>query len=126
VRGATDVTGFGLLGHAVEMAEAGGVRLRFEYGKLPWLPGARQYAQANCFPGGARNNRRYYEQHVDVKAGLDEPDLMLLYDPQTSGGLLLAVPAARLDDLLRECESRHQPTWVIGQVIEGQGVEVVG
>ncbi len=125
VRGATDITGFGLLGHAVEVAEAGGVRLRFEYSRLPWLPGAHQYAQANCFPGGAHNNRRYYERHVDVKANLDEPDLMLLYDPQTSGGLLLAVPAARLDDLLGECERLHQPAWVIGQAIEGQGVEVV-
>lgn len=124
VRGATDVTGFGLLGHAVEMAEASCVRLRFEYGKIPWLPGAHQYAQAGCFPGGARSNHRYFSRHVDVEVELKEPGLMLLYDPQTSGGLLIAVPAARLDDLLHEYERLGQPAWVIGQVIEGQGIEI--
>jgi selenide,water dikinase len=125
VRGVTDVTGFGLLGHAVEMAEASGVRLRFEYGKIPWLPGAQHYARMGCFPGGASNNRGYYARHVDVSATLEEPDLMLLYDPQTSGGLLMAVPMAHLDRLLSECEEFHQPVWVIGQVIEGRGVEIV-
>lgn len=124
-RGATDVTGFGLLGHAVEMAEAGGVRLQLEYGKIPWLPGAHQYAQADCFPGGARNNRRYYARYVVVSAALEEPELMLLYDPQTSGGLLIAVPAARLDELLHKCEELSQPAWAIGQVVEGQGVEIM-
>lgn len=125
VRGATDITGFGLLGHACEMAEAGGVRLRFEVARLPWLPGAHDYAAADCFPGGAHNNRRYYAPLVDLKGALAQPDLMLLYDPQTSGGLLLAVPSARLEAFLEECARLDQPAWVVGSVSEGRGVEVV-
>jgi selenide,water dikinase len=125
VRGATDITGFGLLGHAVEMAGAGGVRLRFEFPRLPWLPGARAYAAADCFPSGAHNNRRYYARHVAARADVAEADLMLLYDPQTSGGLLLAVPAARLDEFWQVCGKMEQSAWRVGEVMEGQGIEVV-
>jgi selenide,water dikinase len=125
VRGATDITGFGLLGHASEMTEAGGVRFRFWMDAIPWLPGARQYAAEWIFPGGSHNNRAFYGHLVHFDPGIPEDQQMLLWDAQTSGGLLLAVPAGRVDDFLRVCQEHQQQAWLIGEVIEGKGIEVV-
>ena len=96
VHGATDVTGFGLLGHALEMAEQAEARLRFVWDALPLLPGALDYAARWIFPGGASDNARFYESRVTFPHNLPEEHRMLIFDPETSGGLLLAVPAQRL------------------------------
>ena len=125
VRGATDITGFGLVGHALEMAEAAGVCLRIRFLALPWLPGAAGYAQQFIFPGGTLHNHAFYNPHVAYKIPLADWEEMLLHDAQTSGGLLLAVPEARLDDFLADCARADQGTWVIGEVVEGTGIEVV-
>ncbi len=125
VRGGTDVTGFSLLGHALEMAQASGVGLRFDYAKIPFVSGARKYAEAWTFPGGASDNRAFFSPHVRFAEGIDEASQMLLFDPQTSGGLLLAVPQARLETFLAKAEERAQPAWVVGEVTDGQGIEVV-
>jgi selenide, water dikinase len=124
VRGGTDITGFGLLGHAWEMAQASGVRLRFESEKIPFTRGARKYAQEWIFPGGSSDNRSYFEAHVRFASGIAESDQMLLFDAQTSGGLLLAVPANRLDSLLRRAEQVGQPLWEIGGVLAGDEIQV--
>ncbi len=125
VRGATDITGFGLLGHALEMAEAAGVRLRIRFLALPWLPGAGEYGQRFIFPGGAHNNHTFYNPRVEYQVPLADWEEMLLHDPQTSGGLLLSVSEARLDDFLADCARADQPAWVIGEVVEGTGIEVI-
>lgn len=90
VHGATDVTGFGLLGHAREMALASGVTLEIEAESVPALPGALEYAAAGALPGGWKNNREFVEPCVHYVRAVDAARDALLFDPQTSGGLLLA------------------------------------
>ena len=100
LRGGTDVTGFSLLGHACEMAEASNVKVRFSYQNIPLISGARTYADQFIFPGGTYDNRLYFGSSVHFDPSLDEPSQLLLFDPQTSGGLLLAVPPDKLEKLL--------------------------
>ena len=120
----TDVTGFSLLGHGYEMAQKGGVRLRFFFEALPFVSGAGQYAEDNLFPGGSCNNQRAYEQHVCFAAPLSAEMQLLLFTPETSGGLLAAVSAGQVDALLSLFAGAGHPCWVIGEVLEGEGVEV--
>lgn len=124
LKGGTDITGFGLLGHAYEMAEASGVGLRFAFHKIPLLSGARGYAEQSIFPGGAYDNRLYFGTNVHFDPSLDEPSQMLLFDSQTSGGLLLGVPPDRLDQLLIRSAQMGLPVWVVGEVVQGTGIEV--
>jgi len=124
LHGGTDVTGFSLLGHAYEMAQTSGVGIRFHYAKIPFLSGARKYAEEHIFPGGAYDNRLYFGSFVHFNPELDEASQMLLFDPQTSGGLLLTVPPDRLDALLARAARLEQPLWVIGEVVQADGIEV--
>ena len=124
LRGGTDVTGFSLLGHACEMTEASGVRIRFNYNKIPFISGARRYAEQFIFPGGTYDNRLYFGSSVHFDPTLDEPSQLLLFDSQTSGGLLLAVNPAKLEPLLTRAEQMEQSVWVIGEVVRGKGIEV--
>ncbi len=125
VRGGTDVTGFGFCGHAWEMAEASGVGLRIEFERVPFTRGALQYANDWIFPGGSMDNRLYYGEHVHFLRELSESEQMLLFDAQTSGGLLLAVPAARLEAMMQRAAEVDQPLWIIGEVVEGGEIQVV-
>jgi selenide,water dikinase len=93
VRACTDVTGFGLLGHAAEMAAASGCTLRIRAGAVPLIDGARELALANT-PGGGHNNEAHFGAGVAVEGRLNPAVFRLLYDPQTSGGLLAAVDPA--------------------------------
>lgn len=124
VRAATDITGFGLLGHTTEMAQASGVRFRFWMDAIPLLPGATHYAAEWVFPGGSHNNKAFYSHLVHFEASIPEDRGMLLWDAQTSGGLLLAVPADRVDDFFSECAEHEQQAWLVGEVVEGEGIEV--
>jgi selenide,water dikinase len=124
LRGGTDITGFGLLGHAMEMADASRVSLHFEFGVIPLLSGARGYAEKGLFPGGAFDNMAHLDKRVTFTQGLGEPSQMLLFDPQTSGGLLLGVPREKLSDLQKRAQELNQPLWVVGEVREGSGIEV--
>ncbi len=92
--GCTDVSGFGLLGHAREMALASGVTLELETVRVRILEGAREYARAGAVPGGLRNNREFVECAVEAALAIPRDLEDLLYDPQTSGGLLIAMPEA--------------------------------
>jgi selenide,water dikinase len=121
----TDVTGFALLGHACEMAQKGGVGLRFFFDKLPFVAGAVGYADENLFPGGSCNNQRAYETYVAFAPSLSEEMQLLLFTPETSGGLLAAVPAEKLDALLALFADVGHPCWVVGEVVEGSGLDVV-
>lgn len=125
VRGATDITGFGLLGHALEMADAGRVRLRFRFDDLPWLPGAWKYGTDWVFAGGAHDNQKFYDGSVTYSRSLADWQRTLLHDPQTSGGLLVALPPGSLSGYRDFCAEHGQPVWPVGEVIAGAGVEIV-
>lgn len=124
VRCATDITGFGLLGHACEMAERGAGALQLSLDALPLLPGTRRYAEADMAPGGTHSNRSFFSPRVQLQPGISTADELILYDPQTSGGLLLAVPAAQLSTFYTTCAELGQLAWEIGRVVEGHGVQV--
>jgi selenide,water dikinase len=119
----TDITGFSLLGHAYEMAGQSGARLRFFFDRLPLLPGAKEYAEQWLFPCGARNNQHTYQEHVSFH-GLAEEMQTLLFGPETSGGLLIALPPAEADRLQELYRRAGQSFWHVGEVVEGEGVEV--
>lgn len=132
IRACTDVTGFGLLGHASEMAEASGVKIRIRSSSVPLLPGARSYAEAGILPGGVGRNRDYlFERRqlgrarVQFAAVVVTTTQDLLMDPQTSGGLLAGIPADRTGEVLGALEEAGVQAWVIGEALEGAGVEVV-
>jgi selenide,water dikinase len=126
VHACTDITGFALLGHGQEMAQKSGVRLRFYVERLPFLAGARQYAGQQLFPGGACRNQEYYERWVDFAPAISEEMQMLLFTPETSGGLLVAVPPERTEPLTALCAGEGQLCWIVGEVREGRGeIEVV-
>jgi selenide, water dikinase len=126
VRGATDITGFGLLGHAAELARSSGVALRLDAGALPLLAGAHSYAAAGVTPGGLARNREYLEQagFVRFADGLDEGLRRLCYDPQTSGGLLLALPESEAAALLERFAAAGEPCWRVGRAEVGVGIVV--
>jgi selenide,water dikinase len=124
VCGGTDITGFGFLGHAYEMASASGVGLRFSYGKIPILAGARRYAQEWIFPGGSTDNRAFFGSHVKFDSQIDEPSQMLLFDAQTSGGLLLSVAPENLEPMLARASETEETLWQVGEVVAGEGIEV--
>ena len=123
--GGTDVTGYSLLGHAVEMAEASGVGMWFFMEKLPFVSCARKYAGMGTFPGGASDNRLYFGPRIRFAPSLSEETQMLLFDPQTSGGLLLAVPQEKKAAFLKRAAEIGQPVWIVGEAVEGSGIDVV-
>jgi selenide,water dikinase len=127
LRGATDITGYGLLGHAGELARASAAGLRIELARVPLLPGAHEYARRGIVPGGLGRNRSYLleDGFVTLAGGLDPARAELLFDPQTSGGLLLAVPEERATLLQAQLQEAGEQSWEIGAVVEGQGIEVV-
>ncbi len=116
-KAATDVTGFGLLGHATEMALASNVTLHFSYEKVPLLAGAAEYGAAGLFPGGSARNRKAYQEGVRFAADLSETEQMLLFDAQTSGGLLIALAADQLDNFSAAMARHNEPFWQIGAVV---------
>ena len=123
--GATDITGFSFLGHGSEMAQASGVGFRLSFAHIPFISGAQRYAREYIFPGGSSDNRLFYGAHVHFAPEIDEPSQMLLFDAQTSGGLLLCVPPEKLPGLQRRAAERDQVLWEVGEVVEGEGIEVL-
>ncbi len=122
----TDVTGYSLLGHGYEIAAASRVGLRFVASQVPLLPGALEYASRGITTGGADRNRSYLADKVTVSEAIPEALQHVLFDPQTSGGLLFAVSPERAKDVEPRFEAAGLPVWRIGEVIEGAGVEVSG
>lgn len=124
LRGGTDITGFGLIGHALELADASQVSLTFHFSSLPFLSGAKDYAARGIFPGGAFDNQQHAGSRVRHSTDLDEASQLLCFDPQTSGGLLLGVPQEKLAGFLKRAAEMEQSAWVIGEVSEGEGIEI--
>ena len=120
----TDVTGFALLGHAYEMAEHSSVQLRIHAGQIPFVPGAKEYADMWLFPAGTAHNQQGFGDRVRFAPGVVEEIQQLLYTPETSGGLLAAIPPERVDELSAAFAQANEPLWVIGEVVAGAGIEV--
>jgi selenide, water dikinase len=126
IAGATDVTGFGLLGHGLEMARASGARLVFEASSLPALEGALDLARAGVETGGAVHNRRFTEPALEVGEGVTPELVALAHDPQTSGGLLAAVAADDAGAVEADLEAAGVASWRVGHVESGEpGVALV-
>jgi selenide, water dikinase len=124
---ATDVTGFGLGGHAYEMAEQSSVEVRIRASLIPLLPGARAHAATGISFGGLERNQSYFDDGAKVRFdGVDEVLRTLILDPQTSGGLLVGVPTAHADAWQRACAARSVQPVQIGEVVSGDiGVRVI-
>ncbi len=113
----TDITGFGLLGHAHEMAHLGEVDFRLHLDKLPWLPGAVAYGEAGAFPGGMGNNLRYFGPWINFDESVSQLMRDMLCTPETSGGLLTAVPPQNGDLFTEHCDTAV----LVGEVLPGDG-----
>ena len=122
IRGATDITGFGLLGHGLEMARASGTRFVFDATALPSLPGALDLAHAGVETGGAAHNRRFTAADLEVADGVASELVTLAHDPQTSGGLLAAVPPSLVDDVVGDLRTTGVEVSRVGRVEAGAGV----
>jgi selenide,water dikinase len=116
----TDVTGFGLMGHLHLMARSSGVAVELTAGSVPVLDGVRALAEKGLVPGGTRRNESHFSQFVEFD-GVDAVDRTILFDAQTSGGLLIAVDQARADAMVEALEKRSTPVAaVIGRTVEGE------
>jgi selenide,water dikinase len=124
VSACTDVTGFSLLGHAYELAQNSGVGLHIDAGKLPFLERAQEAAAEKCFPGGTFRNKKYYECVVDFGESIPQQLILMMFTPETSGGLLAAVDASRMDSARSLFEASKQEYWSIGVVSKGSGIQV--
>ena len=120
----TDITGFGLLGHALEMADQSALAFRVTAGDVPVLPGARRYASAGYTPGGTQRNADYFAPRVTFGPAVTEEDRLILFDPQTSGGLLAAVDASSLAQAESALTSAAVRYAVIGRAEPGAGIRV--
>lgn len=128
VTGCTDITGFGLVGHGTEMSIASGTRLEFDSTSIPLLPGALKYAKDGRSPGGLDRNREFYADHPEAGVTIDsdvDPALVdLLFNPETSGGLLFSASEDQAAELQRAFEEAGHPLWQIGRVASGRGITV--
>ncbi|MGD9714147.1 MAG: selenide, water dikinase SelD [Thermomicrobiales bacterium] len=126
VHACTDITGYSLSGHCHEVASRSGVKISLSASSLPLLEGARRAVELEQIPGGLLRNRHYFTGHgVRVADEVDPVVATLCFDPQTSGGLLFAVPRTHADAFERDAGEDGLPLWRIGYVSEGDGVDVV-
>jgi selenide,water dikinase len=118
VKGATDVTGFALLGHAWEMARASGVTILINPAAVPLLDGALELAAAGVITGADKTNREYVGEDIEMDESVSKEMGRLLYDPQTAGGMLISIAAERAPDLLARLRENYPQATVIGRVVE--------
>jgi selenide,water dikinase len=123
VSATTDVTGYGFLGHLSEMLEASDAGAVVRLSTVPVWERAVPLAAEGCYPGGLKSNQEYLEDRVTAD-GVKPEDLLPLYDPQTSGGLLVAVPEERASGFARSLDEYGASGAVVGEVVEGSGVRV--
>ena len=126
VNALTDVTGFGLLGHLLELARGAKVQAVLELERVPLLPEIAQLAEQGVVPGGTKTNLAHAQKGTRFPAGLPEAIKFVLADAQTNGGLLAAVPEKHLSKALKALEKKGVEAWAIGQLERGKpGVTVV-
>jgi selenide,water dikinase len=120
VHALTDVTGFGLLGHTLELSRGAGLTARIRYAALPWLPGVEAFAKAGVFTGASGRNWSAYGTDIALAATLDDVARVLLTDPQTSGGLLVSCAPEAVDDVLAIFRADgFADAAVIGEMVDG-------
>ncbi len=124
-QGCTDITGFGLLGHARELAQASGVTLYLNHTHIDFLPGALDYAERGAVPGGLKNNREFVSGAGEGSAEVPADVETLLYDPQASGGLLISVAAGDAEALVEELRATGVHARVVGEVGARVGKSIV-
>jgi selenide, water dikinase len=126
VHACTDITGNGLMGHASEVARASEVQLEFSIGQVPFYAAAIPLAAANKFPGGTRANRRYLGDYVTAAENLPAELVWLMFDAQTSGGLLAFLPASQAESALHKLHDSgvHQAA-IVGRVSSGSGIRII-
>jgi selenide,water dikinase len=100
------------------------VGLRVDFERVPFISGAKKYAEAWSFPGGAFDNKLYFGSHVDFDPTIPEEYQVLLFDPQTSGGLLIGVPEEKITDFMSSAQSEGVPVWEVGEVVPGDRIVV--
>ena len=125
VNGCTDITGFGLLGHALEMANGSGVSIRVDHASVPLLSGALEMAELGMIPAGAYRNREYLSEEIFVDKYVPLSIEDVLYDPQTSGGLLISVPEKQGERLAAQLREDGEKAAVIGYAEEKQEFSIV-
>ena len=114
----TDVTGFGLVGHAAGMARGSGLSIRFFHSRIPVLEGAREYAAKGLVPGGAYCNQRFWEAETSISGNVPDLEKIVLFDPQTSGGLLIALPESEGEKLLKKLQEKGiNRASLVGEVV---------
>jgi selenide, water dikinase len=116
VQGATDITGFGLLGHAWEMANGSNITIEIDAANVPLIGGAYELAEQGLITSGDRTNRLYVGQSVRLSESLSKPMVSLLFDPQTAGGMLVAIDAGRAEAMLARLTETYKDAAIIGQV----------
>ncbi|SCG83708.1 selenide, water dikinase, selenocysteine-containing [Proteiniborus sp. DW1] len=121
----TDITGFGLLGHTLEMAEGSGVTIKLYSDKIPVIPQALEYAKMGLVPAGAYSNMGFIGDKVAFDDRVSQEMKDLLFDPQTSGGLLISVKATKVDELLKILEQGPTKYGIVGEVIERQSEYII-
>ncbi len=117
VHSVTDITGFGLLGHSLEMAEGSGVTIKIFSSRVPYIQEAKEYSQMGLIPEGAYNNRNFIGDKVKIHESVPEYLKDILFDPQTSGGLLISVARESVDNLLEKLSKSPVEFGVVGEVI---------
>lgn len=118
---ATDVTGFGLLGHALNIARCSKVNLIIHYDEVPFMHGVKDIITTGLVQKGAKNNLDFVENHSSFPRHFEKTDKLTLVDPQTSGGLLISLPRNRLKKFDSICKREKLPYWIIGEVKKGKG-----
>ena len=124
-RAATDITGFSLLGHAWEMAEASSTGLRFYIDTIPLYSHTARLADEWCFPGGTFDNAEFFGPHIVFPENISKETQMILFDAQTSGGLLFAVPPEKAAQCEKTAKNENIPLWRVGEVTESGLIEII-
>lgn len=124
VNACTDVTGFGIMGHSFEMASASGITIKLNQNKIPVIKGAREFAEMGLVPAGTYNNKSYLDGKYSLR---DVPQWLedILFDPQTSGGLLISVPKGEVENIMTDLDKLELKSAVIGEVIEKEQVPII-
>lgn len=124
-KGATDVTGFGLLGHALNIAESSGVDLVIHNESVPLMKRAKEFIAAGFAPKGAKNNLGFVYKKTTFSRGISDVDKLALADPQTSGGLLVAISQKKVAKFKNALKKTNTPYWIIGEAVKGRGRIIV-
>lgn len=125
INSVTDITGFGLLGHGYEMAKGSGVTIKFNSQRIPLISNAKEYASMGLVPAGAYSNKKYIGDNVYFNDNISEVMKDILYDPQTSGGLLISVPKDLADELMLALENSPTKYGIIGEVVEKEDSYII-